>query len=151
MSITDFRGEYRWLSNFEESPIHIINPFLGNELKALTVEHAYQAYKTRDLNERDWVLSSKTPGVARKRGQKVALRDDWDNLRIMYMRACVEAKFKQNPELAKKLLDTKNHHLMEGSDGWGDKFWGVCKGDGLNHLGRILMDVREKLRTDCFS
>ena len=146
MSITDFRGEYRWLSNFGHSPIHMTNPFLGYELKADTVEHAYQAYKTIVIEEREWVLKSRTPAIARRRGQKVTLRKEWDSFRIMYMSALVKAKFTQNKELAAKLLSTDNHHLVEVSDGWGDKFWGVCEGRGLNHLGRILMNVREEIK-----
>ena len=32
-----------------------------------------------------------------------------------------------------------------GGGGWGDVFWGVCKGKGKNRLGRILMAVRQEL------
>jgi predicted NAD-dependent protein-ADP-ribosyltransferase YbiA (DUF1768 family) len=28
---------------------------------------------------------------------------------------------------------------------WNDRFWGVCRGSGLNHLGRILMEVRAEV------
>lgn len=28
---------------------------------------------------------------------------------------------------------------------WGDKFWGVCDGEGENHLGKLLMEVRAEL------
>jgi len=146
VTISNFRGEYRWLSNFGNSPVHIKNPFLGNEMKAATVEHAYQAFKTVLLDEREWVLNSKTPRIARNRGQRVTLRDNWDSLKLMYMKALVEAKFRQNPSLAAMLLATDNHHLIECSDGWSDEYWGVCNGRGFNHLGRILMDVREMLK-----
>ena len=147
MAITDFRGEYRWLSNFGDSPIEINNTMIVLEpFTAPTVEHAYQCVKTLNKDEREWVLSSRTPRIARNRGQKVSLRADWEMMKVMYMKAFVTAKFLQNPELAKKLLDTEDHHLIEGSDGWGDKFWGVAHGRGFNHLGRILMDVREERR-----
>jgi predicted NAD-dependent protein-ADP-ribosyltransferase YbiA (DUF1768 family) len=35
---------------------------------------------------------------------------------------------------------------MEGNS-WGDSFWGVSldTGMGTNHLGRILMDIRDQL------
>jgi predicted NAD-dependent protein-ADP-ribosyltransferase YbiA (DUF1768 family) len=28
---------------------------------------------------------------------------------------------------------------------WGDTFWGICKGQGENHLGRLLMQIRDEL------
>jgi predicted NAD-dependent protein-ADP-ribosyltransferase YbiA (DUF1768 family) len=29
---------------------------------------------------------------------------------------------------------------------WGDLYWGVCRGEGENHLGRILMEIRSEIR-----
>ena len=46
--------------------------------------------------------------------------------------------------LAQKLIETGNAKLVEGNC-WGDKFWGVCKGEGKNNLGLILMKVRGEL------
>lgn len=43
-----------------------------------------------------------------------------------------------------RLLATDNAELVEGNY-WGDRFWGVCKGEGENHLGKILMRVRKEL------
>ena len=54
-------------------------------------------------------------------------------------------KFMQNPELRDALLATGNSLLIEGNT-WGDYFWGKVNGHGENHLGLILMDVREKLK-----
>lgn len=31
---------------------------------------------------------------------------------------------------------------------WNDTFWGVCRGNGQNRLGRILMEVRDGLRDE---
>jgi predicted NAD-dependent protein-ADP-ribosyltransferase YbiA (DUF1768 family) len=56
----------------------------------------------------------------------------------------VREKFK-NEELAQLLIDTDDHELIEGN-WWHDYFWGVCNGKGENHLGKILMDVREELK-----
>lgn len=39
------------------------------------------------------------------------------------------AKFTQNPDLFKKLLDTSDAELVEGNT-WEDKVWGVCNGEG---------------------
>ena len=54
-------------------------------------------------------------------------------------------KFSQSEELKKKLLDTGDQELIEGNY-WNDTFWGVCEGKGQNHLGKILMQIREELR-----
>lgn len=37
--------------------------------------------------------------------------------------------------------------LIEGND-WGDTFWGMVDGEGENNLGKILMRVREEIKTD---
>ena len=37
-------------------------------------------------------------------------------------------------------------NLIEGNTWeWSRTFWGVCNGSGENHLGRLLMKVREEL------
>jgi predicted NAD-dependent protein-ADP-ribosyltransferase YbiA (DUF1768 family) len=60
------------------------------------------------------------------------------------MRTLVRRKF-MDPILAVKLLGTGDAILIEGN-GWGDTYWGVCKGAGLNKLGLILMETRELVR-----
>ena len=61
-------------------------------------------------------------------------------------RICL-AKFTQNPDLAKRLLDTGDEILEEGNT-WHDTYWGVDlkTGEGKNMLGSILMRVRNELR-----
>ena len=48
------------------------------------------------------------------------------------------------PELRTKLADTEDEELIEGNT-WNDTYWGVCRGVGENHLGKLLMEVREML------
>lgn len=63
------------------------------------------------------------------------------------MSGLVRQKFNHRyPELRTKLLSTGDLEIIEGNH-WGDTFWGVCNGTGENHLGRILMQVREDLRS----
>jgi predicted NAD-dependent protein-ADP-ribosyltransferase YbiA (DUF1768 family) len=50
----------------------------------------------------------------------------------------------QNPYLKNKLLATGNAEIEE-TNSWGDVFWGICKGVGENHLGKILMKIRSEL------
>jgi GTP cyclohydrolase II len=51
-----------------------------------------------------------------------------------------------NPDLYNRLLATGDKYLEE-TNWWNDTFWGKnLKGEGENHLGQILMQVRDKLR-----
>jgi N-glycosidase YbiA len=43
------------------------------------------------------------------------------------------------------LLDTGDAELVEVNH-WRDFWWGVCNGVGANHLGRLLMTIRNELR-----
>lgn len=130
-----FRGQHRFLSNFYSCPI----VFEGMLYPSL--EHAFQAAKTLDPNERQTVRDMPTPGQAKRAGRKVKRRDDWDDIRVGVMRELLYQKFNE-PELRQWLLNTGDAQLIEGND-WGDVFWGVCRGRGENWLGRLLMEVRQ--------
>ena len=54
-------------------------------------------------------------------------------------------KFAPDSPLTKHLLATGGAPLSEGNQ-WGDRYWGVCNGAGLNGLGELLMQVREERR-----
>lgn len=51
------------------------------------------------------------------------------------------------PELKEMLLATGDEELVEGNY-WHDTIWGVCDGVGENHLGKMLMEIREDLRNE---
>ncbi len=59
----------------------------------------------------------------------------------------VSQKFANSPALKEMLLATGDAELEEGNH-WGDCFWGVCAGIGQNHLGKILMRLRDKLKQE---
>lgn len=61
------------------------------------------------------------------------------------MRNILLCKFSQNEFIRNKLLSTGDVPLIEGNT-WGDTFWGVVNGVGLNKMGKALMEVRELLR-----
>lgn len=136
--ISEFRGEYYFLSNFFNAPVEY------DGISYLNNEAAFQAQKTKTREER-YAFSSLDPSAAKRRGRHVDLRDSWDNIRISIMKDIVKAKFSQNEELAEKLLATGNECLIEGNT-WGDCFWGKVNGVGENHLGQILMEIRDELR-----
>lgn len=134
--INNFRGDYFFLSNFYEAPV------VYNGYTFTNNEAAFQSQKCpsqmRSFEKLD-------PSSAKRKGRHVALRPDWEYVKIGIMRDIVELKFTQNPQLRVKLLSTENAHLEEGNN-WGDKIWGTVNGVGLNHLGNILMNVREQMR-----
>lgn len=136
--IDDFRGYYRWLSNFQESPI----TYKGKDYP--TVEHAYQAAKAVDPEQAEAIRVAETPSKAKKLGGQCVMREDWDDVRLQVMEECLRLKF-QIPFLRQRLLDTCSEELVEGNL-WNDTFWGVCKGKGANMLGKLLMKIREEIR-----
>jgi ribA/ribD-fused uncharacterized protein len=107
-----------------------------------SVEHAYQAAKTKNLSERVVFQSPDlTAGKAKRLGSKLVLRDDWEEVKISIMKELNFKKFSENESLREKLLATGIKEIVEGNN-WGDTFWGVCKGVGENNMGKILMRVR---------
>lgn len=74
----------------------------------------------------------------------LALRYDWSNdLRLKVMKKALYAKFSQNPILAYALLLTYDCELIEDSNT--DTFFGYANGLGHNHLGKLLMNLRQQL------
>lgn len=135
-----FRGDYAFLSNFQKCNIE----FEGDVYP--TVEHAFQAAKTFDKEERKRILSFASPVIAKRIGRRVRLRPDWENVKCDIMLELLQKKFK-NPALAEKLLATGDIELIEGNK-YGDRFWGMVNGEGKNILGKLLMEVRSDLRNE---
>jgi ribA/ribD-fused uncharacterized protein len=134
----DFCPDNRWLSNFWACVITM------DGLNYPTVEHAYQAAKTRGVLQQKQIRLADSPGLAKQLGQRVKLREDWEQIKVTVMHTLVEQKFLRHGVLAEKLLATGEHFLVEGNT-WNDRFWGVCGGYGRNNLGHILMQVRDRL------
>ena len=138
--ITAFEGSNGFLSNF------------FREKDGSTVEHEFQAAKTFDLQEKVEILTVDTPGKAKRLGRKATMRDDWEQVRIGIMRDFVLRKFLDDRDLAIKLFDTGDAELIEGNS-WHDNFWGECwcpectEIPGENHLGQILMEIRELINS----
>ena len=90
------------------------------------------------------------PRRRQKAGRMVQLRSDWEQVKLPVMERLVWTKFYSDEELAEKLIATDFALLVEGND-WGDKYWGKvpdANGEGENHLGKILMRVRARLRKE---
>lgn len=170
----EFKNEKRFLSNM--FPIKIkfestIQTKLGvinlNELFPLLTfdneiynssEHIYQAMKTENKEFHTLIRNieepTKTKSFARKNivlendlfsGEfTFKLRENWDEYKLELMEAILLLKFAQNKDLREKLFKEKG--LIEERNDWKDKFWGTYLGEGENHLGLILMKVRDYLK-----
>ena len=144
-TVVEFKDEYAFLSNFYPAEVEY------EGIKYPTSEHAYQASKTMDEMQRNILSQLDTPGKAKRYGNNVDLRPDWNNIRIDMMTKIVRTKFLAHIDLATKLLETGNMELVEGNK-HKDRFWGKVlnestgEWEGENHLGIILMDIRKEFR-----
>lgn len=144
--IKNFDNEYKFLSNFYESPLVDTDRY---HLTYPTVEHFFQAMKTENEALRREIANASTPGQAKKLGRRVPLRKDWEKIKQQVMYVGLTFKF-ENSDLRQKLLETGDEELVEGNT-WHDNYWGTCTcpkcGDkGKNMLGKLLMELRENLK-----
>lgn len=134
--ISEFRGEHYFLSNFYSSPVYY---------RGMTFRNAEAAFHAQKDRSRASEFTRLNPSEAKRLGRRVRLRRDWEDIKEDIMFEVVMAKFGGSQALADALLATGDEKLVEGNT-WGDRYWGVCDGKGLNKLGGILERVRENLR-----
>lgn len=139
--ISRFKGDVFFLSNFYRAEVRMAG------LTFPTSEHAFQALKTDDLDQRAWVAAAPTPSIAKKRGRQITLVSDWEQVKVQVMAEVLREKFR-DPKLTDRLIATHPKQLVEGND-WHDQFWGNCwcehcDAPGQNMLGKLLMALRDK-------
>ena len=149
MAIREFRGRYRFLSNFYgHKPGDIRFTVTLDGMEFHTTEHGFMAAKTLDMDIRREIQELPNPGQAKRfwNGRREEYRPGWYSMNIRTMLFFLRQKF-QHPELRAMLLATDDQELVEGNN-WGDTFFGVDQdtGEGENHLGRLLMQVRDEIR-----
>jgi len=136
--ISSFADFYAFLSNFYPCPVEYQGLMFKNS------EAAYQAQKCLNVYEKV-NFTSLAANEAKQLGKKIALVPAWNDrsnrLKLRVMSEVVHAKFSQNDYLRTKLECTLDAALIEGN-WWGDTYWGVCKNEGLNMLGKLLMAER---------
>lgn len=140
--ILTFDGEHSFLSNF----YFVEFSYEGYQWRS--VEHAYQWSKDPTDENARFFYRLPTAGAAKRAGRDGFRQADWDIVKRPIMLSLLRLKF-QVPELKELLLATDKRWLEEGNT-WGDTFWGVCppgSGNGQNVLGKMLMLVRDELRT----
>jgi len=132
---------YGCFSNFSPHPVELDGALWP------TSEHYFQAQKFAGTPHVEAVRRAASPMIAARMGRsrQRPLRDDWEQAKDDVMRRVVLAKFTQNAEIRAILLATGDEEIIENTTR--DYYWGCgTKGTGQNMLGRILMEVRERLR-----
>jgi ribA/ribD-fused uncharacterized protein len=113
-----------------------------------TAEHAYQAAKVSSHNIKINIRDCPTPSAAKEYFDTYTIDPDpgWTlEKKLAIMEEILLIKFGgKEPLLTRALLATGDANIIEGNN-WNDGFWGVCNGVGENHLGRILVKIREAL------
>lgn len=144
--ITDFSDEYRFLRN--SYPAHF-------EYKGLTftnAEAAFQSEKVDDDSSR-YAFCKLPAHAAKKLGRTVRLRPNWSQMRNEVMENVLRAKFNWENGLAEMLVDTGDREIRPENVRH-ENYWGVCQCSecagkkGENHMGKILMKIREELKED---
>jgi ribA/ribD-fused uncharacterized protein len=148
-TIAEFQGENRYLSNMWELEVPIETEYGP----VSTTEHAYQMSKFSDPEAQRLIAAArdgkKAKRVARMLAESgVPINEGWYEDREEIMLELNREKFRNNPELKAKLLETGDARLEEGNN-WNDTFWGICppgSGNGQNKLGIIIEQVRDELK-----
>lgn len=135
----DAYGEF---SNFAAFPIRL------KDVEWPTTEHYFQAQKFAGTPDEEAVRLAESPMTAAKMGRERSrpLRSDWESVKDDIMREAVRAKFEQHPKLLTLLLSTGDAEIIEHTKN--DAYWGDGgDGSGKNMLGRILVEMRQRLVT----
>jgi len=132
-------------------------PLQVNGVRILTTEALYQScrFPHRSEVQRE-IIGQHSPMTAKMKSKphRKDSRPDWDEVRYKIMRWCLRVKLAQNyEEFGRLLLATRDRPIVEQSRK--DDYWGAKLADeagdtlvGQNVLGRLLMELREKLRED---
>jgi len=147
---------------YQPSPLSSFHPskFGLNGINFANSEQYFfyrKAEIAKDDASKDAILKATSPQEVKVIGEKIVINPvDWRMECKQVMYEGVKAKFTQNPDLKQFLLHTKKRTLVEAS--MRDQYWGAGLGlgyfrskpdttewPGANHLGLILMTVRNEL------
>lgn len=150
MDIVAFYGSQHIFSNFHASE------FVLDKLKYNCVEQFYQGSKAMYTGQDHifkQIMETKTPYIQKQLGRNIIgfHKKAWRKVCLHVMYTGLKAKFDQNPNLKKQLIDTGTAILVEASPT--DYYWGAGankvtvmnekKWPGQNHMGELLMKLRE--------
>lgn len=105
-TISSFRGQYFFLSNYFTAPVTYQGITFQNN------EAAFHAMKCPSMAAQ---FATLPPDQAKKLGRTVQLRGDWESMKEQIMHEICLAKFTQNKDLGRKLVATGDAELIEGN------------------------------------
>lgn len=133
------RDKYGCFSNFSQHAVIVNGKYYE------TTEHLYQASKTTNEKDHEFVRTANSPKLAKTRAYTVACVPNWESLRIEVMENAILEKCFQHQIIWAALLSTGDAELIEFSRK--DHFWGQdIHGIGENWLGKLWMQLRNKIR-----
>ena len=129
-------------------------PYVYQGVAYKTAENFYQAMKLPkdrvDLRAEIAEMTSYESKTAIRNRTKYRWRDDWEVDKLAVMEQVLRVKFAKHTSWGKKLSETPGD-IVENNN-WHDNYWGDCNCEkckqipGLNHLGKILMKIREEIK-----
>ena len=131
-----FIDKYEFLSNFYTCPITIT---INNKILIYrNVQAAFEAHKNIEIADKYTLL---TGYQAMTYGKKLPIKTpNWETEQYFIMAKILHAKFSSKTLLDK--LQTMQSDIVN-ENYWNDTLWGVCKGEGKNILGKMLMIIRD--------
>ena len=155
MDIVGFKKEYKFLDNtYRGAFVHSLTLHDGSKFSDIfiTAEHAYQCAKAKTYYDAQLISALPYADQAHRNGRKLDLRPDWEDIKLDVMREILQSKFSpleldsgKSKSKARKLLDTGTSNLINETKFKRNLFWGTYDGVGENHLGKLLMEIREEL------
>lgn len=144
--------ETRWLSNMAYVNIAhdgIIYPSTENFYQAMKYNSTdvVMCPDTGEMFNTRKFIAALPPTESKKFSKRRTMTNPFfENTKVHIMLVAQRKKYAQEP-FRSKLLATGDAHLEEGN-WWKDSFWGtdIKTRKGLNHLGKIIMSVREELK-----
>ena len=151
-----YKSGYCPLSNFNPR-----KPFTVRGVNYTCGEAYYQACKAHHFNDDDaWkrIQASRSPKEMKQIGQEIRgyNEKEWSKVALEVMRRGVKEKMLQNDEARKLLMSTEGAIIGEVTHF--DRYWGVGldiedqavynlnNWVGSNHMGEILMSVRDEIK-----
>lgn len=136
-------GELGYLANYSS------HGFYKNDIYYKTVEHYYQSEKFDDIEIKNRIINCDTPKEASNIGRDRSLKriDNFKEIKNSVMYDGLYLKFSQNKDIRSKLIETGDKLIREMTVK--ESYWGVGPNlDGDNHIGHLLMKVREQVKND---
>lgn len=145
-------SESRYVSNWFSNMLPLEHPFVYQNIKFNTVENFYQAMKMpKDRADLRAEIAAMGPYKAKKsiRNKEKYLWDEgWTKEKsLQVMEYALRQKFHPGTFWYQFLMLTEDWEITEWNN-WNDTFWGkdLKTEQGENHLGKILMRIRDGYR-----